>query len=88
MFRSVLMTVLIILIAFASESEAFAPIAHTFSTASHVAAAKPARAAAFVLRMAEEEKKTGVSADGTFYDDEVSHKIREASYSIYTLESS
>jgi hypothetical protein len=59
-------------------NNAFAPRTQTFRRASCVTAAKPPAArvnSAFVLRMAEEDKegeKAKVSADGTFYDDEVS----------------
>jgi hypothetical protein len=55
---------------------AFAPKPATFRAASCVPAAKPRSNTAFVLRMVSEEEKAAAaaktSADGTFYDDEVS----------------
>jgi hypothetical protein len=56
-------------------AQAFAPRPASFSPATKITAARPAHAAALVLRMAEggdQEKPNVVSADGTFYDDEVS----------------
>jgi hypothetical protein len=59
---------------FQAQVQAFAPPRPaSFSSATRIAAARPARAAALVLRMSEgDEEKPKVSADGTFYDDEVS----------------
>ena len=62
-----------------SSSEAFTPStksAATFHTAQRVSGARPARAAAFVIGMAEGDgdevsAESKIGADGTFYDDEV-----------------
>ena len=58
-----LSTVAVLLLVCVAQVQAFAPPRPaTFSAATRIAAAKPAHAAALVLRMAE----------GDFYDDEVS----------------
>jgi hypothetical protein len=72
MFRSLLATLLLLVVI---QVNAFSPAsrrASTFRSANFVSAAQPRRRNAFVLRMVEEEKKVEVAADGTFYDDEVS----------------
>jgi hypothetical protein len=66
--------VLLLIGLFQAQVSAFAPPRPaTFSSATRITAARPNLAVALVLRMAADDKeKSKVSADGTFYDDEVS----------------
>ena len=69
------------LMLFSLQASAFTPAATKakYRQAITIPAARPTRNTAFVLRMSEEEKQVSaeskISADGTFYDDEVSTAI-------------
>jgi hypothetical protein len=93
MIRSLVVLLLIALLQAPPQVQAFAPPRPaTYSSATRIAAARPAHAAALVLRMAEgsddeEEKTKAVSADGTFYDDEVSVFYYIVLYSLWCIPS-